>query len=86
MVLRFSQRHATGCRGVKPLKQSRPDLLKPIQLFGSPAGWKELKAGGDAKMHKAWSPRIAPCVRAIYQYWLPARLAAYQKATGRPAH
>jgi uncharacterized protein len=72
--------------GWKPLKQSSPELLKPIQLFGSPAGWKQLKAGGDAKMHKTWSPKIAPAVRAIHQYWLPARLAAYQRATGRPVH
>jgi uncharacterized protein len=48
----------------KPLKHSRPELVKPIALFGSPAGWKELKAGGDAKMHKTWSPKIAPAVRA----------------------
>jgi uncharacterized protein len=63
----------------KPLKQSRPDLLKPIQLFGSPAGWKDLEAGGDGNMHKSWSRKIAPSVRAIYQYWLPARLAAIRR-------
>jgi uncharacterized protein len=70
----------------KPLKQSRPDLLRPIELFGSPAGWKELKAGGDSKMHKAWSPKIAPAVRAIHQYWLPARRVAYQQVTDQRPH
>ena len=35
--------------GWRPLKRERPDLLKPLQLFGSPAGWRELEAGGEAK-------------------------------------
>jgi uncharacterized protein len=59
--------------GWKPLKQQRPELLKPIELFGTRAGWRELKAGGDAAMHATWSPRIAPAVREIYAFWLPHR-------------
>ena len=57
----------------KPLKRERPELLKPLELFGTRAGWRELKAGGDAKMHAKWSPRIAPAVREIYAFWLPHR-------------
>jgi uncharacterized protein len=52
----------------KPLKRERPELLKPIELFGSVAGWRELKAGGEVRMHTTWSPRIAPAVREIYAY------------------
>ena len=59
--------------GWKPLKRERPELLKPLELFGTRAGWRELKAGGDARMHATWSPRIAPAVRDIYAFWLPNR-------------
>ena len=41
----------------------------------APAGWRELKAGGEAAMHATWSVRIAPAVREIYRYWLPYRVA-----------
>lgn len=51
--------------GWKPLKRERPELLKPIELFGSKAGWRELKAGGDEAMHRRWAPKITPAVRAI---------------------
>ena len=59
--------------GWKLLKRERPELLKPMELFGTPAGWRELKGGGDERMHATWSPRIAPAVRDIYAYWLPHR-------------
>jgi uncharacterized protein len=62
--------------GWKPLKRERPELLKPIELFGTPAGWRKLEAGGEAAMHATWSVRIAPAVRAIHAYWLPYRQAA----------
>jgi uncharacterized protein len=61
------------CAGWKPLKRERPDLLKPIELFGTRRGWRELEAGGETAMHAAWSPRIAPAVREIYAFWLPHR-------------
>ena len=70
----------------KPLKKERPELLKPIDLFGSRAGWKELKAGGDVIMHKKWSPKITPAVRAIHQFWMPSRVAPYAAAVGEVRH
>jgi len=57
----------------KPLRQERPDLIKPLELFGTRAGWREMKAGGEGTMHATWSPRIAPAVREIYAFWLPHR-------------
>jgi uncharacterized protein len=35
--------------GWKPLRRERPDLVKPIELFGTRGGWRELKAGGEAR-------------------------------------
>jgi uncharacterized protein len=61
--------------GWKPLKRERPELLRPIELFGTRAGWRKLEQGGEAAMHATWSVRIAPAVRAIYAYWLPYRRA-----------
>lgn len=72
--------------GWKPLKQERPDLLKPLQLFGSPAGWMELKAGGDEVMHRRWSPQIAPAVRAIHAVWLPQRIAHHRQFSDAVLH
>lgn len=57
----------------KPLKRDRPELLKPIELFGTRAGYRELDAGGAAAMHTKWSPRIAPAVRKIHAYWRAPR-------------
>jgi uncharacterized protein len=62
--------------GWKPLKRERPDLLKPLQLFGTSAGFRELDTGGADKMHALWSPRITPAVRDIYAFWLPHRRQA----------
>jgi hypothetical protein len=59
--------------GWKPLKRERPDLLKPMELFGTRAGWRKLEADGEAAMHATWSVRIAPAMRDIYAYWLPYR-------------
>jgi uncharacterized protein len=61
--------------GWRPLKRERPDLLKPIELFGTRAGWRKLDKGGEAVMHATWSVRIAPAVRDIYAFWLPYRRA-----------
>jgi uncharacterized protein len=61
--------------GWKPLKRERPELLKPIELFGTRAGWRKLEESGEAAMHATWSVRIAPAVREIYTYWLPYRRA-----------
>jgi uncharacterized protein len=61
--------------GWKPLKRERPDLLKPLELFGTRAGWRKLEAGGEEAMHATWSVRITPAVRAIHAYWLPYRRA-----------
>ena len=69
-----------GALGWKTLKRERPELLRPIELFGTRAGWRELKAAGDAAMHATWSPRIAPAVREIHGFWLPHRRRA---ETGR---
>lgn len=57
----------------KPLERERPLLLKPMRLFGTRAGWREIKAGGEVSMHATWSVRVAPAVREIYSYWLPFR-------------
>jgi uncharacterized protein len=62
--------------GWKPLKRERPELLKPIELFGTRAGGRKLEAGGEAALHATWSVRIAPAVREIHAYWLPYRRAA----------
>jgi uncharacterized protein len=62
--------------GWKPLKRERAELLKPLQLFGTNAGFRELDAGGADKMHTLWSPRIAPAVREIHAFWLPHRRRA----------
>lgn len=59
----------------KALRRERPDLLKPMELFGTRAGWRKLEAGGEAAMHATWSVRIAPAVREIHAYWLPYRRA-----------
>ncbi len=72
--------------GWKPLKRARPDLLKPIELFGSKAGWRELEAGGDEKMHRRWSPKITPAVRAIHAYWIPHRIAQERQFRGLSLH
>jgi uncharacterized protein len=64
--------------GWKPLKRERPNLLKPLQLFGTPAGWRELEAGGEVKMHRRWSPKITPAVREIYRFWIPHRRAMHE--------
>ena len=72
--------------GWKPLKRERPDLLLPIELFGSPAGWRELEAGGHATLHKKWSPKIAPAVRAIHQFWVPFRAAQHRDLIGDAVH
>jgi uncharacterized protein len=61
--------------GWKPLKRERRDLLKPMELFGTRAGWRKLQDGGEAAMHAMWSVRIAPAVREIYAFWLPYRRA-----------
>jgi uncharacterized protein len=60
----------------KPLRREQPDLLKPIELFGTRAGSRKLEASGEAALHATWSVRIAPAVRAIHAYWLPYRGAA----------
>jgi uncharacterized protein len=57
------------------LDKERPELLKPMRLFGTRAGWRELDAGGAVKMHTTWSGRVAPAVRDIYAFWLPHRRA-----------
>ena len=56
------------------MKRERPELLKPIELFGTAKGYRELDAGAAAAMHKKWSPRIAPAARGIHAYWLARRL------------
>jgi uncharacterized protein len=63
--------------GWKPLRRERRDLLKPIELFGTRAGWRKLEEGGEAAMHATWSVRIAPAVREIHAYWLPYRRATH---------
>ena len=70
--------------GWKLLKRERPELLKPIQLFGTRGGWNECEAGGEVKMHAAWSPRIAPAVRDIYAFWLPYRQRSLASRAERP--
>jgi len=73
-------------RGWNPLRRKRPELLKPIELFGSPTGWKECDVGGEQKMHRRWSPKIAPAVRAIHAYWIPHRIVQYREALGENSH
>jgi uncharacterized protein len=64
----------------KPLKRERPELLKPMELFGTRAGFRELDAEGAVAMHSKWSPKIAPAVRAIHAYWLPQRRVDFEAA------
>jgi uncharacterized protein len=54
--------------GWTPLKRERPDLLRPIKLFGTRGGWHECEAGGEVKMHATWSPRIVHAVRDIHAF------------------
>ncbi len=69
--------------GWKLLKGERPELLKPIELFGSRAGWQECDAGGELAMHAKWSPRVAPSVRNIHAFWLPHRHKVLTSRTHR---
>ena len=71
---------------LKPLKKERPDLLRPIQLFGSHAGWKQLRAGDPVTLHKQWSPKVAPAARAIYQFWIPYREAPFSERAAGTKH
>jgi uncharacterized protein len=59
--------------GWRPLKRAHPELLKPMQLFGTNGGWLELEMGDELALHAQWSPRIAPAVRSIHAYWLSHR-------------
>jgi len=70
--------------GWKLLRRERPELLKPIELFGTRGGWHECEAGGEVKMHAAWSPRIAPAVRDIHSFWLPQRHRVLAQRAQRP--
>ena len=70
--------------GWKSLKRERPDLLKPLELFGTRAGWRELKAGGEVALHAEWSPRIAPAVRDIHAFRLPHRERMLSERRKRP--
>jgi uncharacterized protein len=45
-------------KGWKVLDRQRPELLKPMRLFGTRAGWRELEAGGAVKMHTKWSGHL----------------------------
>lgn len=36
----------------KPIERERPELLKPLRLFGTRAGWRGLKAGGEQKSNR----------------------------------
>jgi len=64
--------------GWKPLMQQRPDLLEPLQLFGTREGWRRLEAGGEEKMHGTWSRKIAPAIRRIHAFWVPHRRAMHE--------
>ncbi len=55
-------------------------------VFGSAAGWKELKTGGEVAMHKRWSPDVAPAVRAIHQFWMPFRMAEHAAVVSGAKH
>jgi len=68
----------------KFLKRQRPDLLKPVELFGTRRGWYECEAAGEVKMHAVWSPRVAPAVRGIHAYWLPHRQRTLASRSQRP--
>ena len=75
MVRGFIKGMRVDAEGWKPLKRERPDLLKPMELLGTRAGWRKLEEGEEAAMHTTGSVRIAPAVRDIYAYWLPYRRA-----------
>lgn len=72
--------------GWAPLKRECPDLVKPMELFGTRAGWRELEAAGEAAMHATWSVRIAPAVRAIHEYWLARRPASVEESRKPRVH
>jgi uncharacterized protein len=54
-------------RAWRDLKREAPELVRPMELFGTAAGWKALEAGGEVAMHAKWWSRIAPAVRALYR-------------------
>lgn len=70
----------------KPMKAEHPELLRPLQLFGAPAGWKEIASGAGASIHRKWSPKVAPAVRAIHQFWMPYRRAQNRTSSGEAVH
>lgn len=60
-------------KGWQPLRRAHPELLRPMELFGTNGGGLELEMSDELALHAEWSPRIAPAVRAIHAYWLPYR-------------
>lgn len=66
--------------GWAPLKRECPELLKPMELFGTRAGWRALEARGEAAMHATWPVRVAQAVRAIHDYWLARRSASIDES------
>jgi len=37
-------------------------------------------------MHRRFSPKITPAVRAIHAYWIPHRIAQERQHRGDPLH
>jgi yecA family protein len=64
----------------QPLLDEKPGILRPFQLFATPAGWAELDA---AALHAAWSSKIEPTVHALHAYWLPYREEVGNTPTSR---
>lgn len=57
-------------RSWRPLQRECPDLLRPILLYGTHAGWEERHRVNDpAAFHAEWWPQIAPAVHGIHRYW-----------------
>lgn len=54
-----------------PLRKECPDLLHPILLYGTRAGWETRHRVRDSvAFHAEWWPQIAPAVHGIHRYWL----------------
>jgi len=52
------------------------ELLYPIMLYGSEAGWEELqKDSALAGRHEEFAAALGECVIAIMEWWLPVRKA-----------
>jgi yecA family protein len=44
------------------------------------------RGGGEKRMHRRWSVKVAPAVKAIHAYWIPHRIVQHREALGEKTH